>query len=69
MPGLRRKVGRAVECTSLENWRGCEPFVSSNLTPSAKNTRKALISLRFQGFFVSNYQNNIKLLNAALLNE
>jgi len=25
--------------------------------------------LRFQGFFVSNYQNNIKLLNEALLNK
>jgi len=28
-----------------------------------------LISLRFQGFFVFDYQNNIKLLNAALLNK
>ena len=30
------KRGRAVEGTSLENWRRCEPFVSSNLTASAK---------------------------------
>ena len=31
-----RRAGRAVECTSLENWQGFAPFVSSNLTPSAK---------------------------------
>ncbi len=24
-----------VDCTSLENWRGCEPTVGSNPTPSA----------------------------------
>jgi hypothetical protein len=33
-PGTRRRAGRAVECTSLENWQGLTPFVSSNLTPS-----------------------------------
>ena len=27
--------GRAVECTGLENRRGCKPSVSSNLTSSA----------------------------------
>lgn len=31
----RGMSGRAVECTSLENWRGFTPFVSSNLTSSA----------------------------------
>jgi hypothetical protein len=31
-----RKRGRAVECSSLENCRGCESSVSSNLTASAK---------------------------------
>src|SRR5512143_1151139 len=30
------RCGRAVECTSLENWPGFTPFVSSNLTASAK---------------------------------
>jgi hypothetical protein len=29
--------GRAVECTSLENWQGCKPFVGSNPTLSATN--------------------------------
>src|SRR3989338_3674185 len=32
-----RRAGRAVECTSLENWQGFAPFVSSNLTPSANS--------------------------------
>lgn len=31
----RRRVGRAVECTGLENRQGCKLLVSSNLTPSA----------------------------------
>ena len=31
----RRKRGRAVECTGLENRRGFAPSVSSNLTASA----------------------------------
>ena len=30
------KRGRAVSCTGLENRRGCESSVSSNLTASAK---------------------------------
>ena len=30
------KLGRAVECSSLENCRGCESSVSSNLTASTK---------------------------------
>jgi hypothetical protein len=32
----KRKCGRVVEGTSLENWRRFIPFVSSNLTASAK---------------------------------
>ena len=31
----RRRGGRAVECTGLENRQGCEPFVGSNPTLSA----------------------------------
>ena len=34
-----RKVGRAVECTGLENRQGRKILVSSNLTPSATLTR------------------------------
>ena len=33
---MLRMGGRAVECTGLENRQGCEPFVGSNPTPSAK---------------------------------
>ena len=32
----RRRGGRAVECTGLENRQGCEPFVGSNPTLSAR---------------------------------
>ena len=32
---IRRRGGRAVECTGLENRQGCEPFVGSNPTLSA----------------------------------
>jgi hypothetical protein len=35
MPRVRKR-GRVVEGSSLENCRRCEPFVSSNLTASAK---------------------------------
>ncbi len=42
-----RKRGRAVEGTSLENWRGCEPFVSSNLTASARYTTMTSLAARF----------------------
>ena len=55
-----RKRGRVVEGSSLENCRRCEPFVSSNLTASAKNkfqkvpeSPKARIShYEDAGFFV-----------------
>src|SRR3989338_3511752 len=40
--GNLRRAGRAVECTSLENWQGFAPFVSSNLTPSANSTYNSL---------------------------
>lgn len=33
----KRKCGRVVECTGLENRRRLTPFVSSNLTASARN--------------------------------
>ena len=33
-----RKVGRAVECTGLENRQGRKILVSSNLTPSASQS-------------------------------
>ena len=47
--GERRRGGRAVECTGLENRQGCEPFVGSNPTLSAINLRLSyiLISLYF----------------------
>lgn len=32
----KRKCGRVVECTGLENRRRLTPFVSSNLTTSAR---------------------------------
>lgn len=40
-----RKLGRAVECTGLENRQGCEPFVSSNLTASANKLRNIVSSI------------------------
>ena len=39
-----RKRGRAVEGTGLENRRRGNPFVSSNLTASAKFLRCSVIS-------------------------
>jgi hypothetical protein len=46
MPPLRKR-GRAVEGTSLENWRRGNPFVSSNLTASANECKP----LTIKGFF------------------
>ena len=52
MPALQsqfdstRKLGRAVECTGLENRRGCESSVSSNLTASARHLT-SINELRF----------------------
>ena len=45
-----RKRGRVVEGSSLENCRRCEPFVSSNLTASARKQKNQPPS---GGFFVS----------------
>ena len=45
----KRKCGRVVECTGLENRRRLTPFVSSNLTASAKNFSRRF-SLRFLFF-------------------
>ena len=42
------KLGRAVECSSLENCRGCESSVSSNLTASAST----LYFMRVAGVFL-----------------
>ena len=36
----KRKCGRVVECTGLENRRRLTPFVSSNLTASANPVRE-----------------------------
>ena len=49
----KRKRGRAVECTGLENRRGCEPIVSSNLTASAKIHPYGcfLLSIVFEKFY------------------
>ena len=58
-----RKRGRAVEGTSLENWRRCEPFVSSNLTASAKICNKSPTSW---GFFSSSHRRNLKTLFAGV---
>ncbi len=43
--------GRVVEGNGLENRRGCEPFVSSNLTPSAIKPllrRETLVTLALE---------------------
>ena len=45
----KRKCGRVVECTGLENRRRLTPFVSSNLTASAKDFSRRF-SLRFLFF-------------------
>jgi hypothetical protein len=42
-----RKRGRVVEGSSLENCRRCEPFVSSNLTASAKKDELAALERLF----------------------
>ena len=42
-----------VEGSSLENCRRCEPFVSSNLTASAKHTEQ---EPHTRGFFSSRHQ-------------
>jgi hypothetical protein len=53
-----RKRGRVVEGSSLENCRRCEPFVSSNLTASAKTLKK---SPTCWGFFSSPHRRNVKI--------
>ena len=45
----KRKCGRVVECTGLENRRRLTPFVSSHLTASAKDFSRRF-SLRFLFF-------------------
>ena len=47
MPLPSRKRGRAVEGTSLENWRRGDPFVSSNLTASATSSMRTLSFLLY----------------------
>jgi hypothetical protein len=54
-----RKRGRVVEGSSLENCRRCEPFVSSNLTASAKILKK--ISPTRWGFFSSSYRGDFNI--------
>ena len=39
----KRRGGRAVECTSLENWRAFAGSVSSNLTLSANKISYPLV--------------------------
>jgi hypothetical protein len=58
---LCRKRGRAVEGTSLENWRGFAPFVSSNLTASASKANKPLIFKGFLIYFGSPYNPAYKI--------
>ena len=41
----RRRGGRAVECTGLENRQGRKTFVSSNLTLSAIESAASSLSL------------------------
>ena len=43
-----RRGGRAVECTSLENWRPCKRTAGSNPAPSAVTTRNPARALGFQ---------------------
>ena len=45
--------GRAVEGTGLENRRGCELSVSSNLTPSATFTVVRNVTVWHHGLFKS----------------
>ena len=45
------KLGRAVECTGLENRQGCEPFESSNLSASAI-FKKTPDLIKFWGFLL-----------------
>ena len=51
----KRKCGRVVECTGLENRRRLTPFVSSNLTASAKNATSQ--NHCSAGFFFSRLEN------------
>ena len=46
----KRKCGRVVECTGLENRRRLTPFVSSNLTASATMHNR---TIRNRSFFIS----------------
>jgi hypothetical protein len=51
------KRGRVVECTGLENRQGSNPFVSSNLTASARN-KGALLSGRAPLFLLGEIENS-----------
>lgn len=53
MPVPQRKRGRVVEGSSLENCRRCEPFVSSNLTASARCSRYAIDLYRLIDFWLA----------------